>query len=84
MGSRLIQAVRRISQTPVIIVTGFAREYADHVRFLDNVAVINKPFETRTLMDTVELALEASSRGGKIGRSLRPSQSRPASDMPVA
>jgi DNA-binding response OmpR family regulator len=76
-GIALIQAVRRTSQTPVIIVTGFAKEYADHVRFLDNVAVIHKPFETQTLLDTVEMALEASSRGGKIGRTLKP-QSRPA------
>ena len=32
-GIALIQAVRRISQTPVIIVTGLRSEYADHVRF---------------------------------------------------
>jgi DNA-binding response OmpR family regulator len=57
-GLDVIEAFRRTSQAPVIIVTGYAKEYANSVRFLDNVAVLNKPIEGPQLVALVERALE--------------------------
>lgn len=57
-GIAMIQSIRRLSRTPVIIITGFAGEYADRVRFLDNVALLNKPFDRQVLIDLVENALD--------------------------
>ncbi len=57
-GIALIQTIRRTSQVPVIIVTGYAREYADRVRFLNNVAIIHKPFDWAVLVDLVEKAVD--------------------------
>jgi DNA-binding response OmpR family regulator len=57
-GLDVIEAFRRTSQAPVIIVTGYAKEYANSVRFLDNVAVLNKPFEGSALVALVERALD--------------------------
>jgi DNA-binding response OmpR family regulator len=58
-GIALIKTIRQTSGVPVIIITGYAKEYADRVRFLDNVALLNKPFEWKTLIGLVERALDA-------------------------
>jgi two-component system response regulator CpxR len=63
-GIGLIESIRRTSRVPVIIVTGFAAQYADRVRFLDNVALLNKPFEWAALVDLVEKALDSRSPHG--------------------
>jgi signal transduction histidine kinase len=63
-GIALIESIRRTSRVPVIIVTGFAAQYADRVRFLDNVALLNKPFEWAALVDLVEKALDSRSPHG--------------------
>ena len=67
-GIGLIQAIRRNSDVPVIIVTGFAGEYADRVRFLDKVALANKPFTWSLLVDLVERTLDSNNRGRFAGR----------------
>jgi DNA-binding response OmpR family regulator len=66
-GVAMIQSIRRISQAPVIIITGFAAEYADRVRFLDNVALLSKPFDRQVLIDLVENALDAGNSGQVAG-----------------
>ena len=71
-GISLIEAFRRESSAPVIIITGFGREYTDRVRFLDNVAVINKPFDSRVLVDLVEIALNVNSSGTCEGWNIPP------------
>jgi DNA-binding response OmpR family regulator len=57
-GLDVIEAFRRSSSAPVIIVTGYAKEYANSVRFLDNVAILHKPFEGPELVALVERALD--------------------------
>jgi DNA-binding response OmpR family regulator len=57
-GIELIESIRLSSFTPVIIVTGYSREYADRVRFLENVAVVGKPFESEDLLEMAERALD--------------------------
>jgi DNA-binding response OmpR family regulator len=57
-GIEMIERIRRFSPAPVIIVTGYSREYADRVRFLNHVAMIGKPFENEVLLELVERALE--------------------------
>jgi DNA-binding response OmpR family regulator len=71
-GVTLIEAIRRQSSSPVIIITGFAREYADRVRFLENVALINKPFDLQVLVDLVEIALNLNSSGTCEGWNIPP------------
>jgi len=71
-GVALIESIRRTSLVPVIIVTGFAREFADRVRFLENVALIHKPFDRRQLMDLVERALQIRQPDGGKGWNLPP------------
>jgi DNA-binding response OmpR family regulator len=66
-GIALIEAIRRISQTPVIIVTGFASEYADRVRFLNNVAMVSKPFDSRVLVELIDKALDICNSGSREG-----------------
>jgi DNA-binding response OmpR family regulator len=56
-GVQLIQTIRLRSAVPVIIVTAYSREYADQVRFLPNVTLLNKPFEPEALLDLVGLML---------------------------
>jgi DNA-binding response OmpR family regulator len=69
-GVALIETIRRTSQVPVIIITGYAKEYADRVRFLDNVALLTKPFEWKVLVELVEKALDI--RGTPEGWNLPP------------
>jgi DNA-binding response OmpR family regulator len=66
-GIALIQAIRRNSRAPVIIITGFAAEYADQVRFLDNVALLHKPFDAQTLVELIDKALDTTNSGSSNG-----------------
>jgi DNA-binding response OmpR family regulator len=66
-GIALIQAIRRNSRAPVIIVTGFAAEYADQVRFLDNVALLHKPFDAQALVELIDKALDTINSGSSKG-----------------
>ncbi len=65
-GVTLVQEVRRHSQVPVIVVTGFPHEYAATLGHLNNVTVLSKPFHSSELIDlvTTELAMQGRSQAG--------------------
>ncbi len=69
-GVTLVETIRRTSQTPVIIVTGFERQYTERMRSLGNIAVIRKPFDFDELLDTIEAALQAGDTGPWKGRNI--------------
>jgi DNA-binding response OmpR family regulator len=73
-GVSLIESIRRMSSAPVIIITGFASEYADRIRFLDNVALIRKPFEPEALIALIDKALDTNNTGTSKGWNKSPEQ----------
>jgi DNA-binding response OmpR family regulator len=55
-GTDLIKTIRRTSDVPIIVVTGFSNELGKDVKGL-NVTVLRKPFETRAVIDLIELGI---------------------------
>ena len=58
-GVDLARHIRRGSDVPIIIITGFSQEYASRVSHIGRVTVIQKPFELEELLSLVELELSA-------------------------
>ena len=56
-GAALILRIRAHSDVPIIVVTGFSREYGEHLEGVTNVTLIEKPFEAQAFMDLVTTAL---------------------------
>jgi len=56
-GIALVESIRKTSDVPIIVVTGFSGAYADRLRGLPGVTRISKPFETEALVDLVEAEL---------------------------
>src|SRR5438128_1374705 len=52
-GITLIQTIRQSSDVPIVIVSGFAREWIGRIRFLSNVHVLPKPVEMAALLKQV-------------------------------
>ncbi|HTW93200.1 MAG TPA: response regulator [Tepidisphaeraceae bacterium] len=52
-GAALIHNIRRWSNVPIIIVSGFSRQYAESVRRMPDVRMIAKPIEINALMRQV-------------------------------
>ena len=59
-GIDLAESVRRISEAPIIFLTGFSGEHEDRLHSLPNVSVLCKPFDESTLIDLVETELALS------------------------
>jgi DNA-binding response OmpR family regulator len=58
-GVALVEAIRETSAVPVIIVSGCREEFADRVRFLPHVNVVEKPFESQALLQLIGMELSA-------------------------
>ena len=56
-GVALAQSIRAIAETPIIVVTGFHREYARDLRTIQNLSILQKPFRTDELVELVEAEL---------------------------
>ncbi len=56
-GADLIQRLRRQSDVPIIVITGFSREYADQLAGASNITIVEKPFEAQAFLDLVTTAL---------------------------
>jgi DNA-binding response OmpR family regulator len=52
-GATLIDAIRRLSRVPVIVVSGFANDYKYRLPFSDDVLVMKKPFDLQLLLKNV-------------------------------
>lgn len=61
-GVVLARTLRETSDVPIIIVTGFRKEYRDEVRSIPNVTLMEKPFESNQLIDLVEADLVLAGR----------------------
>ena len=61
-GVGFIETIRGFSDVPIIVVTGFQKEYHDQVNQLHNVSVLVKPFRTESLVDLVQDQLSLSPR----------------------
>ncbi|MAE63624.1 MAG: hypothetical protein CMJ18_05080 [Phycisphaeraceae bacterium] len=59
-GPGLIERIRRDSDVPVIVMTGFRGSYIAGLSTLRGVSVLDKPFEAQSLIDLVECELAAS------------------------
>jgi len=56
-GTYLINEIRSVSQVPILVVTGFEREYTDQLRDQPRVTIIKKPFRVMDLIDLIEIEL---------------------------
>ncbi|MCC6682519.1 MAG: response regulator [Phycisphaeraceae bacterium] len=65
-GAAVVREVRRQSDVPVIVVTGFPQQYAAALACYRGVTVLRKPFHSNELIDLVatELALHSGRRAG--------------------
>lgn len=53
-GVGVVQKIREKCGVPIIVVTGFRKEYTDGLRELKDIQVIEKPFRIQDLIDMVE------------------------------
>lgn len=65
-GEFLLAELRAISRVPIIVVTGFAHDYARVLAIQPNVTVLRKPFHTDDLIDMVELELELAAESRRL------------------
>jgi DNA-binding response OmpR family regulator len=56
-GVMLAREIRKTSLVPIIVVTGFREDFKRGMRGLENVAVLDKPFDSSTLLELVEAEL---------------------------
>lgn len=61
-GVSLARAIRRTSDVPIIIVTGYRDNYRRELRSIPNVALVEKPFESNQFIDLVDTALVLKGR----------------------
>ena len=65
-GVGLVKKIREFSVVPVIIITGFRKEYASRLDQYSDITILRKPFEANQLIDlvTTELALGRTRKAG--------------------
>jgi len=56
-GIGLTEALREESGVPIIVITGFQAAYRRRLERFENIAVLEKPFDSSDLMDLVEAEL---------------------------
>lgn len=56
-GVALTTTIRRTSDVPIVIVTGFHADYRRDVRAIENICVVEKPFDSARLIELVEAEL---------------------------
>jgi len=52
-GMVLASTFRRVSEAPIVVISGFVVDYAQELGEIKNVTVMPKPFETHQLVDTI-------------------------------
>ncbi|MDH3585304.1 MAG: response regulator [Phycisphaerae bacterium] len=56
-GLGVIRMIRSLSDVPVIVVTGYARQFREEAERCSGVTVLAKPFESEALLELVETEL---------------------------
>jgi len=59
-GVSVIREIRKSSNVPVLVLTGFESDFGDDLETFEHVSVINKPFEIDALIDELDLAIGLS------------------------
>lgn len=64
-GVALVGKIRQSSDVPIIIITGFREEFTQHLKSLQDIVILRKPFDSQQLVDlvTTELALSRRRAG---------------------
>ena len=57
-GITLAQTLRESSDVPIIIITGFHKEYRRELRSISNIKLVQKPFDSNQFVDLVERVRE--------------------------
>jgi len=57
-GISVCENIRKVSQIPLIVITGFEASYIDQLEHLENIYLLNKPFDIETLLDDLDIAIE--------------------------
>ena len=60
-GVTLAQSIRRMSNVPIILVSGFKADFRRRLRGIADVSFLHKPFESKELLDLVASALRPAS-----------------------
>jgi two-component system cell cycle sensor histidine kinase/response regulator CckA len=58
-GVAFAEAIRRISDVPIIFITGFRDDFKRRLRAISNVTTLRKPFDSQTLIDVIATACAA-------------------------
>ena len=66
-GVALADAIRRVSDVPIIFITGFREDYKRRMRLIPNVTTLRKPFDSRVLTDLITAALRENPASPFIG-----------------
>lgn len=53
-GIGVVHRLREVSQVPIIIITGYRKEYAKAIGFTKDVLLCEKPFSVNNLLDLIE------------------------------
>jgi two-component system response regulator ResD len=61
-GLELIRAIRRKSDAPILVISGFTKQYANQVRFLRNVHLFAKPVDASALLKQVRVSFREERR----------------------
>lgn len=61
-GVSLASTVRQSSDIPIIFITGFRDGFRRSLRSVPNVTIVEKPFDSRTLLELVEASLPVDSQ----------------------
>ncbi len=59
-GLNFIHSVRRLSQIPIIVVSGFTDAYTEELSVYPEITRVQKPFDTTQLIELVETELSLS------------------------
>lgn len=59
-GVLVTEKIRKVSNVPVVVITGFEASYADQLADIENVTLLQKPFDMITLLDELDIAITLS------------------------
>lgn len=57
-GISVIENIRKTSDIPLIVMTGFESAYTEQLSRVSNIYLMQKPFDIETLLDELDIAIE--------------------------
>ncbi len=61
-GAEVARSIRRQSDVPIIVITGFRSAYARKLRAIPNVSILEKPFQWQSLAELIEAHMVLGAR----------------------